>query len=83
MAQIRSATKRVEEGEKNTKYFLNLEKAKARKNVMGHVKRENGETVLNQMDVLKEQVTYYSSLYCQSMQIEGSMMEVVLSLIHI
>ena len=44
---------------------------------MGHVKREKSEIVLNQMDVLKEQVTYYSSLYCQSMQIEGSMKEIV------
>ena len=29
------------------------------------------------MDVLKEQVKYYSILFCQSTQIEGSMKEVV------
>ena len=44
---------------------------------MGHVKRENGEIVLNQMDVSKEQVKHYSTLYCQSTLIEGSMKEVV------
>ena len=39
-AQIRSGTKQVEEGEKNTKYRLNLEKSRTRKNIMGNVKRK-------------------------------------------
>ena len=44
---------------------------------MGHVKRENGEIVLNQKDVLKEQVKCHSTLCYQSTRIEGSMKQVV------
>ena len=44
---------------------------------MGHVKRENGQIGLNPMDVLKEQVKYCSTQYCQSPRTEGSVKEVV------
>ena len=46
-AQVRARVKWVEEGEKNTKYFLNLEKSRANSKIMEKVIDENGHTVTN------------------------------------
>ena len=62
-AQIRSRTKFIEEGEKNTKYFLNLEKARANAKIMDRLKTDNGLTISNQEGILKEQVKFYSNVY--------------------
>jgi exonuclease III len=62
-AQVRSRTKFVEEGEKNTKYFLNLEKARANAKIMDRLKTSDGATVVNQHDILKEQTSFYSAIY--------------------
>ena len=45
--QVRARVKWVEEGEKNTKYFLNLEKSRANSKIMEKVIDENGHTVTN------------------------------------
>ena len=65
-AQIRARTKWVEEGEKNTKYFLGLEKHRAKSNVMTHVKNDSGVIVCKQSEILQEQVKFYSNLYSKS-----------------
>eukprot|EP00745_Piridium_sociabile_P017317 TRINITY_DN26057_c0_g1_i12.p2 TRINITY_DN26057_c0_g1~~TRINITY_DN26057_c0_g1_i12.p2 ORF type:complete len:330 (+),score=21.92 TRINITY_DN26057_c0_g1_i12:2115-3104(+) len=65
-AQIRARTKWVQEGEKNTTFFLGLEKYRAKSNVMTHIKKDNGITVSKQMDVLNEQARFYSTLYSKT-----------------
>ena len=65
-AQVRARVKWIEEGEKNSKYFLTLEKTRSKKNVMTSIKNGRGETLTNQEDVLREQVNFYSTLYSQS-----------------
>ena len=62
-AQIRSRTKLVEDGEKNTAYFLRLEKTNASNNTITSIKTEDGITLTNQSDVLAQQVQFYSQLY--------------------
>lgn len=62
-AQVRARAKWIQEGEKNTKYFLGLEKQRANSNLMTHVKNDNGVIINSQMDVLNEQVKFYSTLY--------------------
>ena len=46
-AQVRARVKWVEEGEKNTKYFLNLEKSRANSKIMEKVIDKNGHTITN------------------------------------
>ena len=74
-AQIRARTKWVEEGEKNTKFFLGLEKNRAKQNTMTHLVKENGEIVTRQADVLHEQVNFYSALYAIPDEEENTMIE--------
>lgn len=61
-AQIRSRLQLLEEGEKNTKYFHNLEKSRqTRKNIIS-LKKDN--VILNNIkDILNEEVRFYSDLY--------------------
>ena len=62
-AQTRSRTKFIEDGENNTLYFLNLEKRNAANNTIATLTREDGSTTCSQVDVLEEQVNFYSTLY--------------------
>ena len=62
-AQVRSRMKWIEEGEKNTKFFLGLEKARANAKIMEQVKDVNGRTVTGQHNVLKVQTDYFKELY--------------------
>ena len=45
----------MEEGEKNTKYFLNLEKSRANSKILEKVTDENGHTVTKQADIMNVQ----------------------------
>ena len=69
-AQCRSRIKWVQEGEKNTAYFCNLEKARKTKNVMTRLKKETGEIITNQGEIRKEQKQFYSKLYNQTTESE-------------
>ena len=62
-AQIRSRIKWIEEGEKSTKYFLGLEKARANSKLMDHVKDENEHVLTNQSDIQRRQRDYFENLY--------------------
>ena len=64
-AQLRSRIKWIEEGEKNTKYFLGLEKSKGKANTITELKREN-EKIKNPLNILNEIKTYYSTLYTKN-----------------
>ena len=52
---LRSKAKWYEEGEKSTKYFLNLEKSNALKKHIRKLKLDNNEIVTDQKVILEEQ----------------------------
>ena len=59
-AKIRSRARWVEDSEKSTKYFYNLEK----KNIsIKQLKNENGDYATSNKDILEEQYTFYKKLY--------------------
>lgn len=64
-AQVRARVKWIEEGEKNTKFFCNLEKVRARKNTITRLKQSSGNIIIKQEEIMQEQVNYYRSLYSQ------------------
>ncbi len=62
-AQVRSRIRWIEEGEKSTKYFLNLEKANASTKVITALKDSNGHLHLDQNNILSLQHQYFSQVY--------------------
>ena len=69
-AQLRSRAVFIEQGEKNTKFFLNLEKSRQQNNLILELKSNNGTLLNTKKDVLKEMETFYTNLY--SSQITGN-----------
>ena len=61
-AQIRARAKYVEQGEKTTNYFLNLEKQKQICNQITNIKTQNTETI-DPNCILQECVSFHRSLY--------------------
>lgn len=62
-AQIRSSIKWVEEGEKNTKFFLNLEKDRQIKKSILKLYNKNGNILTNQTEILQREMEFYENLY--------------------
>ena len=62
-AMLRSKTNWVQNGEKNSSYFLRLEKSKARNKAMTVVKREDGSISKNFKEIMNEQEKFYKNLY--------------------
>ena len=62
-AIIRSKAIRVEYGEKNRRYFLNLEKRRGEKKNINKLKLNNGTETEDQKVILKEEEKFYRSLY--------------------
>ena len=62
-AKIRSRARWIEEGEKPTKYFFNLEKKNASNNTIKQLKKSNGEYVSTNKEILEEQFNFYKTLY--------------------
>ena len=62
-AILRSKVRWVEQGEKPTKYFFNLEKGNFNRKVITEIKREDGKTVVEEHEILKEIESFYSKLY--------------------
>jgi exonuclease III len=62
-AQIRSRVKWIEQGEKNNKYFLGMEKVKAINNTITSLEDNNGRVVTEQTEVRDMQYNYYKTLY--------------------
>ena len=52
-----------EEGEKSTKYFLNLEKRQYNKKNISRLKKENGDIISDNNEILNEQKSFYEQLY--------------------
>ena len=68
MSKIRGAMKRaktnwIENGEKNTKYFLGLEKRTQSNNIIKAIKTTDGELTKNPEKVLNNLKLFYKSLY--------------------
>ena len=70
-AQIRSKIQWTQEGEKNTKYFLGLEKAKGNANTIEELKV--GEKTLNKpLEILSGIKSYYKDLYTKDTTITNT-----------
>ena len=63
-AQIRSRVKWIEEGEKNSSYFLGLEKARASANIISFLRKaDNNSHTDDPREILNEIHKYYQSVY--------------------
>ena len=69
-AQIRAGLKWAEEGEKCTKYFLSLEKARSCTNTIYKLRNESGETQSDEHIVLSRIRHYYEQVYTEEKDIE-------------
>ena len=62
---VRSKELWVEQGEKPTKYFLNLEKMRQRKKEMTELKSHSGELLSDSNDIRKEMNDFYQDLFSE------------------
>ena len=62
---LRSKANFYECGEKNTKYFFNLEKRNGRMKVTKRLINESGQTITRAKEVLEEQASFYCKLYTE------------------
>ena len=62
-AQIRSRVKWVEEGERNSKFFLGLEKARQTRKSITALRDENKNIITDQGKILNLERNYYKNLY--------------------
>ncbi len=62
-AKIRSKTKWIQEGEKNTQYFLAQEKYKAKQKTISSLTKENGTHITDNAEIGGEIFSYYEKLY--------------------
>ena len=61
--QIRSRVKWIEGGEKNTAFFLGLEKTRQTKKVINELYDKNGKSTTDQNEIMEIGVDYYKKLY--------------------
>ena len=62
-AKIRSRARWLEEGERPTKYFFNLEKKNISNNTIKELKTKDGVYVNSNKEILEEQYKFYNQLY--------------------
>ena len=62
-AIFRSKVRWVEQGEKPTKYFFNLEKRNFNRKVITEIKREDGKILVEEDEIMKEIESFYENLY--------------------
>ena len=62
-AIVRSRTKWYEEGEKNSKYFTNLEKRQSSNKTINRLQLQDGTITENPQKILTEQRNFYMQLY--------------------
>ena len=60
---LRSKARWIQHGEKNTKYFFNLERRNYNKKFITKLKRNDGTEFNSQRDILKEEESFYRNLY--------------------
>ena len=62
-AEIRSRVQWIEQGEKNTKYFLGLEKTRQTRKTINLLNDENGVISRQQTKILQLSKSYYENIY--------------------
>ena len=67
---FRSKVRWYEEGEKNSKYFFSLEKAKYNAKTCYKLLSEAGQEITNQEEILETQKNYYQELYQQDIDVQ-------------
>ena len=60
---LRSKARWIQHGEKNTKYFFNLERRNYNRKFITKLKRNDGTELNSQRDILKEEESFYRNLY--------------------
>ena len=70
-AILRSQCRWYNEGEKNTKYFLNLEKRHFKNNVISQLKLNNEEFITSDKEILSECENFYKNLYSSNIDAEN------------
>ena len=65
---LRSKAKWCEEGEKNTKYFLNLEKRNYNQKCIKKLIGSNGTEITDQKEIIDEQRRFYEDLYSSKLK---------------
>ena len=68
-AFLRSKSRWYNEGEKNTKYFLNLEKRHCKQGTITQLKIHDNELVHSDREILHECETFYKNLYSSKTQV--------------
>ena len=71
-AQTRSRIKFIEECEKNTAFFLALQKSKATRNTITSIVTEDGQQIKDQTSLLAEQVRFYKALYMEDASLQNT-----------
>ena len=56
-------SKWIEEGEKPTKYFINLETLNDVSKQIPNIEKDDGSVIFNQMEILHETKCFYENLY--------------------
>ncbi len=64
-AILRSKVKRIEEGERNSTFFLNMEKRNAINKAIVKLETERGLLIENQTEILEECRNFYQKIYTQ------------------
>ena len=62
-SMIRSKAKDIDQGEKPTKYFCNLEKHNFISKTMTQLQKDDGTVISEQQEILKEAENFYKTLY--------------------
>ena len=73
-AILRSKTKWYNEGEKNTKYFLNLEKRHYKQSTIGQIKIGDNTFITSDGHILNECASFYKNLY-ESKSTTGNLLD--------
>ena len=60
---IRSRAKWIEEGEKPTKYFCNMESRNFTSKLISRIELDNGKVITDQTQILEETKLFYQNLY--------------------
>ena len=67
-AMIRAKLRWYEDGEKPTKYFLNLEKRNYNSKAINRIQLANGDYITDFLEIQREQNSFFSQLYTTSLQ---------------
>ena len=68
-AMFRSKFRSVEQGERPTKYFFNLERRNYNKKVISECETENGNHIIDKTQILAEIGQYYQNLYSSEVSV--------------